>query len=148
MLVFGLCRACLRTWLICMFNRQVHKSCVLGDSARIATLIRSTSHVVHSRSNRNLDMRFEILRRAWVLGTLPSYLDICRTTSYSKAHLHQWCYAQAVMRTRTSTLAPRQRLFFLHSGRIANQLLTESEPHSCMKISEDGGEEADFEMAV
>jgi hypothetical protein len=36
-------------------------------------------------------------------------------------------------------------LSFLHSGQIRNQLPTEPEPHRCMKISKNGGDEADSE---
>jgi len=38
-------------------------------------------------------------------------------------------------------------LSFLHSGQMRNQLPTESEPHRCMKTSENGGDEADFEKS-
>lgn len=71
------------------------KQVLPGDSARIETVIRSRLHVAHPGHKRiwtcdtATKVRLDILRRACILGALPSsYLDMCRTTSYSKAHLH------------------------------------------------------------
>lgn len=86
------------------------KQVLPGDSARIATVIRSRSHVAHPgpkriwTCNTATKVRLDILRRACILGALPSYLDMCRTTSYSKAHLHQQCYAHAARSGRMSDI--------------------------------------------
>jgi hypothetical protein len=76
------------------------KQVLPGDSARIVRVIRSRSHVARPgpKRTRTCDTatkaRLEIPRRAWILGALPSYLDMCRTTSYGKARLRRRCCAQ------------------------------------------------------
>jgi hypothetical protein len=130
---------------------------ILGDSARIATVIRSKSHAARPgpkkvwTCNTATKVRLDILRRTCIPGALR-LIRICaelqatvKLTFISGAMLMRRGVGERL--TYGTYFGTNLAFFSPFWTKSVIKLLTEPGPHRCMKTSENGGDEADFEKS-